>query len=110
MTVWTRASIVLSAVGVALLALAAVAAAGPLRVGAEFSALVPLFLGVGLKGVLALVGAAVMAHAARLERRRVALAAARAAAAVAPAAAAAPERRRSTRAEGTREPVLEEVA
>jgi hypothetical protein len=90
MTVWTRAAIVLSIVGVALLSLAAVSATGPIRAGADMAMLVPVFLGVGLKGVLALMAAAVMAWAARLEGRRRAIQAARAAFATPPTAAPQP--------------------
>ena len=80
MSIWSRAAVVLSVVGIALVTVAAVAAVGPIRAGAPPAALVPLILGIGLKGGLALVAAGVMAQAARLERRRQALGAQRAAA------------------------------
>ena len=77
MTLWGRAAVVLAVVGVAFLALTGWLVADGLAAGAGAAALVPIALGVGLKGVLSLCGAAVMAYAARLEARRRALVVAR---------------------------------
>ncbi|MEM8664564.1 MAG: hypothetical protein AAGF49_10640 [Pseudomonadota bacterium] len=70
MNTFDRAAIVSAVVGVLFVALTGWLAASASAMGATGEALVPLLLGPGLKGTLALSAAAVFAVAGKAERRR----------------------------------------